>query len=147
MLRSRRSYRDQDQPNCHIWMSYAAFNIKYHIMSNDIKIWHKPIWISQIDLYHILMFKASGPQHLHQLIIIKCRNLKLGQKECPLTNFGNYLCSLRENIALREALPSISKEFSDSETLNLFVVQWRSLKTWYQNQTNKIQPSQKKIFF
>ena len=50
---------------CHIYMSYASYDIKCHIMTNvayDIEIWHWAIW-------SILVSKRpSGPQQLHLFI-------------------------------------------------------------------------------
>ena len=56
---------------CHICMSYASYDIKCHIMTNDAydsEIWHKSIW-------SILVSKeAARPQHSHQLIPFWLKN-------------------------------------------------------------------------
>ena len=64
---------------CHIFMSYASYDIKCHIMTNDaydIEIWRKSIW-------SILVSKRpSGPQQSHLFIrfwlnkMLSIKNLK-----------------------------------------------------------------------
>ena len=72
-----------DIDSCHILMSYASYDIKCHIMTNDaydIEIWRKSIW-------SILVSKeASGPEQSHPLIrfwlnnCFKIKMLKIGSE-------------------------------------------------------------------
>ena len=50
---------------CHISMSYASYDIKCHIMTNDaydIEIWHESIWSTLVSK------RPSGPQQSHMFI-------------------------------------------------------------------------------
>ena len=64
----------------HIYVSYASYDIKCHIMTNDaydIEIWHKSIW-------SILVSKRpSGPQQSHAFIRFWVKNgLKIKRLKC-----------------------------------------------------------------
>ena len=75
---------------CHIFMSYASYDIKCHIMTNDaydIEIWHQSMW-------SILVSKRpSGPQQSHPLIhfwltnCLKIKKLKYASEFFSLYKF------------------------------------------------------------
>ena len=62
--------------SCHIYMSYASYDIKCHIMMNyayDIEIWHKSIWSSLVSKW------PSGPHQSHLFIrfgLTNCLKIK-----------------------------------------------------------------------
>ena len=73
---------------CHIYVSYASYDIKCHIMTNDayyIEIWHKSIWSILVSKW------PSRPQQSHPFIQSKLKNcLKIKNKQKTSVIFSLY---------------------------------------------------------